>query len=250
MEQTTRRNLLAKRPNQLVLAGVLSFLLTLVATAASDDNDPVPSRPNWIRAGTSSSDNWSREALLSQILGSSKVETREQVSALLGPPNYTVEEYSAGPGIAYRFDTYRLSAKNDRSYHVTYRSSGEILNQGIENSPCGCPICEKAGKAANASLPSRKVSDFLATLKDAPAARQMLSAIESGVGSPGVKKIDSVHTGGRLWANYSVTWSISDADHRFFMATGSKPITDYAPGEDLPIEAYWLITVMKECLGN
>jgi hypothetical protein len=89
MEQTTRRNLLAKRPNQLVLAGVLSFLLTLVATAASDDNDPVPSRPNWIRAGTSSSDNWSREALLSQILGSSKVETREQVSALLGPPDYT-----------------------------------------------------------------------------------------------------------------------------------------------------------------
>jgi hypothetical protein len=41
-----------------------------------------PSWPgDWIQAGTSTSNDWSREALLSQILGRSKVETREQVSA-------------------------------------------------------------------------------------------------------------------------------------------------------------------------
>jgi hypothetical protein len=99
--------------HQRVFAGVLGFLLTSIATAASDDNNAVPSRPDdRIQAGTSTSSDWSRDALLSQILGGSKIETREQVLALLGPPNYTLDRYSAGYGLKDRFDTYRLSARN------------------------------------------------------------------------------------------------------------------------------------------
>jgi hypothetical protein len=97
---------------------------------------------------------------------------------------------------------------------------------------------------------AQTVSGFLATLKGAPTAQQMLSATEFSVGNPGVQKIDRVRVGGRYWVNYSVTWPISDADHRFFMATGSMPLTDYAPDKDLPIASYWLITVMNECLGH
>jgi hypothetical protein len=252
MEQTTRRNLLAKQLHRLVFAGVLSFLLTSIATAASDDNNAVPSRPDdWIQAGASTSSNWSREALLNRILGRSKVETREQVIALLGPPNYTLDLYNAGSGFTDRFDTYRLSAKNDRSYNITYRSSGEIQHQGIENWPCGCPDCEKAAKAASAALRSQTVSDFLTTLKGAPSVQQMLSAIELRVGNPGVKKIDlGVRRGGQLWAFYLVTWPIADDDHHFFMASGSMPMNNYSRGKDLPIDSYSLIAVTNECLGH
>jgi hypothetical protein len=348
MERTTRRNHLAKQLHRLVFAGVLGFLLTSIATSASDDNNAVPltsfgsfdgdwqfsitgcqssrvvaatirngkitfavgagvvspdgtldtaaagngatlmptgnlsgatgnrtyklsngctgtwttidvsnsqsppsSPDEWIQAGTSTSDNWSREALLSQILGRSKVETREQVGALLGPPNYTVEEYSAGQGITHRFDTYRLSAKNDRSYNITYEPSGEIQHQGIENWRCGCPICEKAAKVANAALSSQTVSGFLATLKGAPSVQQMLSAIELSVGNQGVRTIDlGVRRGGQFWAFYWVTWPIADDDHRFFMASGSMPMVNYSRDKDLPIDSYSLIAVTNECLGR
>jgi hypothetical protein len=252
MEQTTRRTLLAKRPDQLALAGVLSFLLTSIATAASDDNDAVPSRRDeWIQAGTSTSSDWSREALLNQILGRSKVETREQVSALLGPPDYTVEEYHAGYGATDRFDIYRLSAKNDRSYNITYEPSGEIQHQEIENRPCGCPSCEKAAKAANAALSSQTVSDFMVTLKGAPSVPQMLSTIELSLGNPGVKKIDlDVPRGRQFWAFYSATWPIADNDHHFLMASGSMPMVHYSWDKDLPIDSYSLIAVTNECLGH
>jgi hypothetical protein len=134
MEQTTRGNLLAKWPHQRVFAGVLGFLLTSIATAASDDNNAVPSRPDdRIQVGTSTSSDWSRDALLSQILGGSKIETREQVLALLGPPNYTLDRYSAGYGLKDRFDTYRLSARNDKSYNIAFKPSDDIQHQGIEN---------------------------------------------------------------------------------------------------------------------
>jgi hypothetical protein len=97
MEQTTRRDLLTKQLHRLVFAGVLSVLLTSIAAAASDDNNTVRSGPDdWIQMGASTSSDWSREALLNQILGRSKIETREQVIALLGPPNYTLDRYNAG----------------------------------------------------------------------------------------------------------------------------------------------------------
>jgi hypothetical protein len=252
MEQTMRRNRLAKQLHQLVFAGALSFLLTSIATAAFDDNDAVPSRPDdWIQAGTSTSDNWSHEALLNQILGRSKVETREQVIALLGPPNYTLDLYSAGYGFTDRFDTYRLSAKNDRSYSITYKPSGEIQHQEIENWPCGYPDCEKAAKVASAALRPQSVSDFLASLKGAPSVPQMLSTIKFSVGNPGVKKIDlGVRRGGQSWAFYLVIWPIAGDDHRFFMASGSMPMVNYSRDKDLPIDSYSLIAVTNECLGR
>jgi hypothetical protein len=212
----------------------------------------VPSRPdNWIQAGTSTSSDWSREALLSQVLRRSKVETREQVIALLGPPNYTLDLYSAGSGFTDRFDTYRLSAKNDRSYNITFKPSGKIQHREIENWPCGCPDCEQAANAASAALRPQTVSDFLETLKGAPSVPQMLSTIELSVGNPGVRKIDlDVRRGGQFWAFYLVTWPIAGEDHRFFMASGSMPMTNYSRAKDLLIDSYSLIAVTNECLGH
>jgi hypothetical protein len=236
-----------------VMVGFISFLPGSIATASPPRTQVAPSSQaeSFIRAGKPTSNDWTRETLLRVILENSNVETREQISALFGPPNYTVEVYHAGVGLTDRFDTYRLSAKNDRSYSVSYNSSGEILHQGIENRPCGCPSCEKAAKVASAALPAQTASGFLATLKNAPSVRQVLSAIELSVGSHGVSTIDlGVQVGGRAWANYSVVWPIADDDHRFFMATGSVPMADYAPGKDLPMDSYSLIAVANECLGR
>jgi hypothetical protein len=217
----------------------------------SNSRSPPSGPGDWIQAGTSTSSDWSREALLNQILGRSTLETREQVSALLGPPNYTVEEYSAGHGITHRFDTYRLSAKNDRSYSITYKPSGEIQHQEIEKWPCGCPDCEKAAKVTSAALRPQTVSDFLASLKGAPSIPQTLSTIEFSVGNPGVKKIDlGVRRGGQFWAFYLVTWPIAGDDHHFFMASGSMPMVNYSRDKDLPIASYSLIAVTNECLGH
>jgi hypothetical protein len=47
-----------------------------------------------------------------------------------------------------------------------------------------------------------------------------------------------------------VIWPIAGDDHRFLMATGATPLSDYSPDKDLPIEAYWLITATNECLGG
>ena len=238
--------------HRLVFAGVLSVLLTSIAAAASDDNNTVRSGPDdWIQMGASTSSDWSREALLNQILGRSKIETREQVIALLGSPNYTLDRYNAGYGFTDRFDTYRLSAKNDRSYNITFEPSGEIQHQGIENWPCGCPDCEKAAKVAGAALKAQTVSDFLATLKGAPSVPQMLSTIELIVGNPGVKKIDlGISRGRQFWAFYLVTWPIAGDDHRFFMASGSLPMINYSGDKDLPIDSYSVIAVTNECLGH
>jgi hypothetical protein len=252
MGQSTPSNLLAGQLHGTVFACVMSLWLTSVTVAASDDTNVAPSfRDDWIQAGASTSKNWSREALLNQILGRSKVETREQVIALFGPPNYTLDLYNAGSGFTDRFDTYRLSAKNDRSYGITYKPSGEIQHQEIENWPCSCPDCEKAAKVASAALRPQTVSDFLATLKDAPSVLQMLSAIELSVGNKGVKKIDlGVRRGGQSWAFYLVTWPIAGDDRHFFMASGSMPMINYSGDKDLPIDSYSLITVTNECLGH
>jgi hypothetical protein len=252
MEQSTRRNHLVKQLHKLIFVGVLSFVPTSVTAAVSDDSNAVRSRrDDWIRAGTSTSNNWSREALLNQILDPSKVETREQVIALLGPPNYTLDLYHAGSGFTDRFDTYRLSAKNNRSYNITFKPSGETQHQGIESWPCGCPDCEKAAKVTSAALRPQVVSDFLTTLKGESSVPQMLSAIEFSVGNQGVKKIDlGVRSGGQFWAFYLVIWPIADDDHHFFMASGSMPMVNYSQEKDLPIDSYSMIAVTNECLGH
>lgn len=246
---------LSKQLLTLLIVGAATCLPGTIAIAASDNNAAAPSTlaellDAWMQTADAASNTWSREALLSQILGRSRVGTRDEMIGVLGPPNDTLELYHTGYGLIDRFDTYRLSAKNDRSYRLTYRPTGELDSQRIESLPCGCPKCDNAGKLASAAISAQTADDFLAALNDKPASPEMLSEAEQTLGRTGVKQTDlGVQMGGHVWANFEVIWPIADHGHRFLIASGSLPMNSYSADTDLPITDYSLETVSDECLN-
>ena len=123
-----------------MISVVAALLLPTVGMARAEDS----AREKWLEALDPKSSAWSRENLLHEVMGDTKLATREQAIALLGEPNYSADLYYPGSGLTNRIDEYRLAAENTQTLRLDSDPSGQIKGASIEGESCTCPLCRRA----------------------------------------------------------------------------------------------------------
>ncbi|HVJ54878.1 MAG TPA: hypothetical protein VM689_20630 [Aliidongia sp.] len=207
----------------------------------------------WRHAADPRSQQWSREVLLDRFLAETKLDNldRQRLLALLGQPGYARESYAPGQGLVGRLDIYRLSAKNNRSFHVSYRPSGQFEGSLVDPNPCVCPLCKELPPGTDSTLQDAVVTDLLTvSLAQDPFVSTRIPELEQLVGHPGKRSSVSERTIGQAWVSYNVAWRVAGGggDH-FLSASGRVPGRDWQSFDDARLEAYDLITMEAECLA-
>ena len=233
---------------------IISILTTGLAPggsfiAVSTANAGPSARETWLAPVDPTLPTWSREALLHEVLGQTKLATRDQAIALLGPPDLTRAYYDPGSGLTDRIDEYRLSAANTKVFRLDSRADGLLSDPTIDYQGCVCPSCREATQAAGPVLTDTTVSRYLATLKDDPSQPMPLGAIEHAVGRPGFRIPMRVTVGGQDLASIEVAWRLAGDAHRFFIVWGHSPFRNHPKNEDMPITYFTQVTISNLCLA-
>jgi hypothetical protein len=233
------------------LAPALMLGLFMAMPARADGPASKVTLETWQHAADPHSPLWSREALLSRLLDGIKVEDldRQQVLALLGPPGFASESYYPGQGLSGRLDVYRLSARNDRSYTISYEPSGKVTSNSIGAAPCACPRCRDLPGNTDIILQDATVTDLLTSkLVSDQLSSTKIAELEDLVGHPGKKTAQHATAGGQAWVDYYVIWRIAGGggDH-FLIGSGHIPARDWRALDDARVETYDLITLTAEC---
>jgi hypothetical protein len=227
----------------------VSFLTTFLICAivyGAAGSDDISLRNAWLQAPKSQGANWTRVALLGQLMAGVKLDgvPRTKVVGLFGQPGYSAESYPERSKI----EVYRLSAANDRSFRVDYDSGNRVTGYFVDNSPCSCDTC-----TAGVPVLSAAVLDKSGLMRTAPRqGRLTMSAFERMLGQRGQVQLSHNRVGGQMWLNYTETWRVGSASHQFLMVWGHTPARD-APTDaigDKFVESWALVSFMPECLAK
>lgn len=172
--------------------------------------------------------------------------TRREVIALLGEPGYADESYFDGH-LDYRIDLYGLSAKNDKSLRVDYDRGDKVTAYDVEGPPCACPDCADVGP--DKIVPMETLSRAVLTKHRETSNEEItIAQLEARLGRPGQRSSMMNQVGGQVWVNYEDIWRIANSDHRFFLASGHAPRTQWKSFEDAGMLSYSVISLTLECL--
>ncbi len=225
-------------------------VLLLSADGRGDEAPPQFSPEVWRQTPQTGGRSWSREALLHQFAAATEVrgKARSEMIALLGEPGYSAAIYYPGSGQTGRIDIYRLSAANERSYHIDYDADEKVSGAWQETISCGCDLCR-------GELPSVPFAVLDATILKKDAARAgkgiAVAEFERLLGRPGKQSIVQSPAGGQMWVNYDELWAVAGKEHRFLIASGHRPLRDWRTGplDNELFESFDLVALTAECLA-
>jgi hypothetical protein len=240
-----------RRRSHCCLVLVLASIAISGATARADELSGEFSPEAWQKAVQASAGDWSREALARQFDRAYPLAGRErdQVVGLLGAPGYASETFGIGSGLRYRFDVYRLSAKNDASYAIEYDAQGKGIRGLIDTVGCACPPCGDEAPAA----PVDGLRSGLQTQGAAEAGTGIkIARLESLVGRPGKRSVNTNAAGGQAWVHYTEVWRLAGEAHGFLIAEGARVARDWSADAfaEAMVESYSIVTMMPDCLAR
>ena len=225
---------------------LLAVVLTGVLACGGAGPDDASPRKAWLQAPNSQGPKWNRTTLLKQMVASLDMvgTPRTKVLEMFGPPGYTAELYPGGA----RMDFYRLSAANDGSLRFDYESGSTVTRYSIESSGCRCESCNPAAPAVTAAALNQS-----GLIRDgAPEKTLTMSQFEKLVGRAGDLSRSPQTVGGQVWLNYTETWRVDPAPHRFLIVDGHVPLRSAPTQEvgDKPVLSWALISFQPGCLAQ
>jgi hypothetical protein len=229
-----------------VVASLLAAGVSVAGTDAPQNSSPEA----WQRSAQSTADNWSREAMIHQfdMTQALKGTPRAHLLALLGPPDYSSEQFDLGSELHVRFDIYRLSAHADRSYVLNYDAQDKLVRGVIDGTVCACPLCSESAAHTSAA----HVRERLLTGRGNAGQGLSVLEFEALLGGPGMHATTTDTAGGQRWTHYFDVWRVTAKAPTFLLAEGARPTRDWndAAFGEARVFSYTFVTLMPRCLAR
>jgi TPR repeat protein len=219
----------------------------------------------WRQAPLASPD-WSREAMVRQFFDEFKAPNqqayemapagldRTRVLSLLGRPGHSDEEYDLHGALWSINDEYRLSARNDHLYQITYDANRKVTGGLIESDGCNLDLSSFSDAP---TIPTAAIGKFTAgnpgakaTLLDSQ--KMTIAQFETSIGTPGKHLSSTSVVGGMAWVGYEVWWRFDDGSYRYLTVGGHVARSDWKEDkfDEEAINGYSVVTLLPDCLAK
>ncbi|MDI3469166.1 MAG: hypothetical protein OJF62_001229 [Pseudolabrys sp.] len=245
-----------------------------VNLARNTTQSPPPAAPQTQASGKFSAEawrqaplaslNWSREAMVRQFVDEYKTSDqgyemalagldRTRILSLLGKPGSSDEDYDLHGGLWSINDEYRLSARNDHSYRITYGANRKVTASLVED---GCNL-DLSSFSDAPTIPAAAIGKFAAGNPEAKATlfdskKMTIAQFEASIGAPGKHLSSTSVVGGMAWVGYEVSWRFDDGSHRYLTVSGHVARSNWKEDkfDEETINGYSVVTLLPDCLAK